>query len=121
MHACLNVDEIVRLIACQLVTSKVKATAVALACCCRSFEDPVLDTLWETQEGLLPSLKTLPGDVWNEDVCIVSAPTTRVSPLLTFGLKVFQQTSDGSGMGSFPEVRSKDAKTRGTLWRMPHT
>ena len=43
MHACLNVDEIVRLIAYELVASGGYATAVALARCCKSFEDPVLD------------------------------------------------------------------------------
>ena len=79
MHRCLHVDEIVRLIASELVTSEGKGTAVSLACCCKSFEDPVLDTLWATQDQLLPLLKSFPGDVWNEDECIVSAPTTCVS------------------------------------------
>ena len=77
MHACLNVDEIVRLIAGELVESKTKAAAVALASCCKGFEGPVLDVLWETQDGLLPLLKSLPGDVWNEGGYAVSAPTTR--------------------------------------------
>jgi len=76
MHASLNVDEIVRLIACELVESRIKATAVALACCRKGFEDPVLDALWETQEELLPLLKSLPGDVWNEGEYIVGGPTT---------------------------------------------
>ena len=74
MHTCLNVDEIIRLIAHEAAESKAKATAVALACCCRSFEDPVLDVLWETQENLLPLLRSLPGDVWNESGCTVSKP-----------------------------------------------
>ena len=75
MHPCLNVDEIVRFIACELVASGGKGTAVGLACCRKSFEDPVLDTLWETQDGLLPLLRSFPGDVWNDSRCIVSAPT----------------------------------------------
>ena len=51
MHACLNVpDEILRLIACELVASEGQATAVPLACCSQSFEGPVLDALWETQD-----------------------------------------------------------------------
>lgn len=82
MHVCLNVDEIVRLIACELVESKEKATAVALACCRKDFEDPVLDTLWETQEKLLPLLRCLPGDVWNGDGCTVSEPTMHILPSL---------------------------------------
>ena len=76
MHACLNVDEILRLIACELVGSARDATAVALACCCKGFEDLVLDELWVVQDGLLPLLKSFPGDVWNEDGCAVSTPTT---------------------------------------------
>ena len=54
MHACLNVDEIIRLIAGELVVSKSKTAAVALAFCRRSFEKSVLDVLWETQDKLLP-------------------------------------------------------------------
>ena len=82
MHACLNVDEIVRLIASKLIESKSNATAVALACCCKNFENPVLDVLWETQDKLLPLFKSLPGDVWNEDGCAVSVPITRVFSFL---------------------------------------
>ena len=80
MHACLNVDEILRLIACKLVASQGKAAAVALACCCKSFEDPLLDGLWETQDRLLPLLKSFPGDVWNDGKCTVSTPTTYFFP-----------------------------------------
>jgi hypothetical protein len=78
MHVCLRVDEILRLLARELVASDANATAVALACSCKSFEDPALDALWETQYQLLPLLKSLPGDVWNEDGYTVSVPTTRV-------------------------------------------
>ena len=78
MHACLNVDEIIRLIARELVGSEAGATAVALACCRRTFEDPVLDTLWETQRGLLRLLKSLPKDVWNGGQCTVSEPMTQM-------------------------------------------
>ena len=78
MHSCLNVDEILRLIACELVASKAQATAVALACCCKSFEDLALDALWETQYGLFPLLYSLPGDVWDKGKCTVSASTTYI-------------------------------------------
>ena len=78
MHACLNVDEIVRLITSELVELKPGAAAVALACCCKNFEDPVLDVLWETQDRLFPLLKSLPADVWDEVGCSVSVPTTHV-------------------------------------------
>ena len=66
MHPCLHVDEIVRLIACQLVAFEGGATAVALACCCKSFEGPALDVLWETQQLLDPLFKSLPGDIWRD-------------------------------------------------------
>ena len=52
MYPCLGVDEILRLLAHELVASKAKATAVALACCYKRFEDSVLNTLWETQDRL---------------------------------------------------------------------
>jgi len=78
MHACLHVDEILRLIACEVVASEEKVTAVALACCCKDFEDPVLDTLWETQYELIPLLKTFPEDVWNSCECAVSVKATNV-------------------------------------------
>ena len=82
MHACLNVDEILRLTACELITSGGQKTAVALACCCKSFEDPVLDALWGTQDRLTPLLKSLPGDVWDEDERTVSAPTIHIFSFL---------------------------------------
>ena len=63
MHPCLNVDEILRFIARELVELE-KATALSLACCCKSFEDPMLEALWETQDRLLPLLESLPEDVW---------------------------------------------------------
>ena len=63
MHLRLNVDEILRFIARELVELE-KATALSLACCCKSFEDPMLEALWETQDRLLPLLKSLPVDGW---------------------------------------------------------
>ena len=63
MHRCLRVDGIVRFLARKLVVSEAEATAVSLACCCKGFENPVLDELWETQVELTPLLKSLPADV----------------------------------------------------------
>jgi len=75
MHPCLNVDEILRLIACELVASGAKGTTVTLACCCKSFEEPVLDALWGTQDQLTPLLKCFPRDAWEEgDEGFVSLP-----------------------------------------------
>ena len=75
MHPCLCIDEILRLIARELVTSEWGATAVALACCCKSFEDPALDALWETQREMTQLLKTLPGKLWKSDGYTVHIPT----------------------------------------------
>ena len=83
MHPCLGVDEILRLIASELVTSGTKATAAALACCCKSFEDPMLDALWRKQYELTPLLKCFPQDVWNEeDESFVSQVIAFIFPAL---------------------------------------
>jgi len=82
MHPCLNLDEIVRRIARELVTPEARASAVALALCQKSFEDPVLDVLWETQERLLPLRKCFPEDVWNEVGSVVSRADNGLFPFL---------------------------------------
>ena len=84
MHPCLSIDEILRLIACELVESWDQGTTLALACCCKSFEDPALDALWKIQDRLLPLLKSLPGDVWDGDECTVSAPTAPIFFFLNY-------------------------------------
>ena len=117
MHRCLNVDEIVRLIARELVISGGNATAVRLARCCKSFEDPVLDALWTMRFNLSTLFKCFPGDVWNEGGYTVSTQTT-YAPFFPQRCcsKVIQTASNGGGMGSFPEVRSKNPISQGS-WR----
>ena len=73
MHPCLRVDEIVRHVASELVASKWEETVATFARCCKSFEDPALDALWETQHKLNPLLETFPEDVWNYQ-CDVGVP-----------------------------------------------
>ena len=80
MHPCLSVDEILRFLACALVGSEAKASAVALACCCKGFEGTALDVLWETQDRPTPLLKCFPRDVWEEDRYFVS-PSAAFSTL----------------------------------------
>ena len=109
MHHCLRVDEILRHVASELVASEGDATAVALACCCKSFEDPVLDALWETQEELTPLFETFPIDVWD---CGVGAPTAFVLCSLNHTFPVFQKAPGEAGMDSIPTICSKDAKSR---------
>jgi len=61
-----RVDEILRLINLELVASERKVTAVGLACCCKSFEDPALDALWATRCQLFPLLESFAGDIFKE-------------------------------------------------------
>ena len=73
MHPCLHVDEIVKLVASELVASKSKASAAALARCCRGFEDSVLDSIWEDPGWLTNLLRVFPKDVWDYreyEVCL---------------------------------------------------
>ena len=76
MHPCLRVDEILRLFACELVASGADATAAALARCCKTLEEPVLDVLWEKQDQLTPLLKCFPPDVWEEECGRFVSPLT---------------------------------------------
>ena len=118
MHACLHVDEIVRLIACQLVESQGRATAVALACCCRGFEDPVLDTLWETQHLLTPLLKTFPENVWEGGEYMVSGQTPCViSSLNRFIRKCFRRLPTTLELARFQKYarRMRNFQDLGTL------
>ena len=108
MHPCLYIDEIVRVIARELVASGGPATSVALARCCKSLGDPVLDVLWQTQVQLLPLLKSLPRDVWNGRGYTVSPPTIYILSLLNY-FKVFPKAPDDGGLYPFPEIRPDDA------------
>jgi len=107
MHPCLRVDEIVRVIASELVLSGGRGTSVALACCCKSLEDPVLDVLWETQTRLRPLLGSLPIDVWDEWGSPVSVPTTdfylSLNRLVQRLLRDSRQRWNGLVSGSTPE------------------
>jgi len=55
----LKISELTRLIASKLVLVS-RQSAVNLACVCRSLEEPVLSTLWETQSSLVTLLGVLP-------------------------------------------------------------
>ena len=57
-------EDILNLLARELIDSGLKATAVLLACCCKTLEEQVLHVLWETQDRLIPLLKCFPQDVW---------------------------------------------------------
>ena len=122
MHPCLSVDEILRLFACELVVSEAKAATVALACCCKSFEEPVLDALWETQYQLTPLLKCFPRDTWKEEGgTFVSLLTAFIHLHCTqpFGLGVFQENPHESRMDALPEACPKNAEAHSGYLRGP--
>ena len=95
MHPCFGVDRVVKLVSSELVVSGWEETAVALACCCKNFEDPALGVLWETQTNLLdPLLDTLPDEIWGpEDVCILMIFVSH--PLNSSLLVTFQKIPNG--------------------------
>ena len=63
-HRIFKISELTRLIASHLVFFSRKS-AVNLACACRYLEEPVLSTLWETQQTLNNLLKVVPGGTWH--------------------------------------------------------
>ena len=58
-HRVFNISELVRIIAHQLIIIDQKS-AVNLACASRCLEEPVLSTLWETQQSWGVLLEVLP-------------------------------------------------------------
>lgn len=66
MHRVLRLDELIRNIAdCADHTTRGIASLLALACCCKSLEGPVMDILWRRQFDLHRALKILPADCWS--------------------------------------------------------
>lgn len=62
-HRVLGIDEILRDVAACVVDTH-RPTAVSLACCTKSFEEPALHELWETQKEFSTLIKALPPDCW---------------------------------------------------------
>jgi len=62
-HRALGIDDILREVAARVVETHVP-TAVSLACCTKSFEEPALRALWKIQKQLPTLIKTLPPDCW---------------------------------------------------------
>ena len=63
-HRCWAVDEIVRAIVANLVRDEKRASAVALASCSKSLEEPALGEVWRSLSSLAPLVKCFPPDVW---------------------------------------------------------
>jgi len=80
-HRAFAIDEILREVTAR-VTRIHPPTAVALACCAKSFEEPALSALWMTQDELLTLIKTLPPDSW----AIQPADADAVEEIIVRGL-----------------------------------
>ena len=63
-HRCWALDEIVRVIAANLVSDKAGASAVSLASCSKSLEEPSLGEIWRSLSGLAPLVRCFPPEVW---------------------------------------------------------
>ena len=76
MHHIFELDEIIRLIANNLVDIGCNRGALSLACCCKLLSVPVLDTMWEWEQTDLTTLiMTFPPDLWEATPhAIVSPP-----------------------------------------------
>ncbi|TFK34789.1 hypothetical protein BDQ12DRAFT_656491 [Crucibulum laeve] len=67
MHRCLSIPEIIHLI-CDEISNKKKANSslLALAYTCRTFLEPALNLVWYELENIVPLVKCLSDDVWEE-------------------------------------------------------
>ena len=65
MNQIFYVEELVRRIAFSADGgSPGSSSLLALACCCKALEGPVMDVLWQRQKHLHVILRTLPADCW---------------------------------------------------------
>ena len=65
MNKAFYVDELVRRIGFHADGRSLgSASLLALACCCKALEGPVMDVLWKRQKYLSVILQTLPADCW---------------------------------------------------------
>jgi len=62
-HAIVEIDELLRLVIDELVTTSPR-TVVSLAVTCRSLKEPMLSSLWRQQMPLDHLLMVLPGSFW---------------------------------------------------------
>ena len=71
-------DEIVRAIAANLVSDRARASAVALASCSKSVEEPALGEVWRSLSSLAPLVKCFPPEIWEvKDEMLASPQRTR--------------------------------------------
>lgn len=69
MHRCLDIPELLNLIASCMITKgprgeRQRQDLVSLAVTCRGLTDTVLNVLWKNQSSLTVLLKCFPNDLW---------------------------------------------------------
>ena len=104
-HRCWGLDEIVRAIAASLVSDKARASAVSLASCSKSLEEPALGEVWRNLSSLAPLVKCFPPEVWEvKDEKLVSTidGVGGVSCVSNRSPTVFQESSTSFRMDSIP-------------------
>jgi hypothetical protein len=67
-HRLWAINEIIRAIALNLVTDQAIRSAVALACCSKSLEEPALGEVWRSLSSLVPLVKCFPPEVWGVQI-----------------------------------------------------
>lgn len=71
MHRALLIAEIFRNILDCMNTNGDEGTIVSLAVTCRAFHESSLDVLWYEQLNLLPLVRCMPADLWQESFNVV--------------------------------------------------
>ena len=84
MHRCLEITEILKCIFNNLNYPS-RRSLYALVLVSKGFHEPALDILWEWDGSVLPLVKTLPVEVWEE--------TGDPSTLVTFSFVVCDKAS----------------------------
>ena len=73
MNRVFYVEELVKQIALNVGHEyRESASLLALACCCKALEDPVMDILWRRHVVLEHIILTLPADCWamTDGICV---------------------------------------------------
>jgi hypothetical protein len=64
MHKCLEITDIVCLVAAEAVNLE-RSSAISFACTCKAFEAAVMEILWSShQTDLVNLLRCFPSEVW---------------------------------------------------------
>jgi hypothetical protein len=112
VHRCWSVDEIVRAIAANLVTDEAKASAVALASCSKSLEQPTLEEVWRCLPNLAPLVQCFPPEIWKLIKKKKLASTKNGVYIISNRIPiVFQKSPTPSGMDSI----SKAVRVEGSI------